>query len=487
MASSKKPDTLTPGRARSTPSLEIRLRKGVHGGSSGEGRSGLLGTPGAAVLLAGVSVALALGVVASSAPAPGPSFAAPKNYATGPEPAVVVIRDLNGDGKADLATANGDAVSVRLNRGDGSFHARREYRTGGTALASGDLNGDGKLDLATAPVRKSHVSVLLNRGDGSFRAPRDYRAGPRPVAIAIGDLNGDRKLDLATANAYSAGTKAYAASVLLNRGDGSFRAPRDYRTGTSPEAIAIGDVNGDRKLDLVTANDSVPNTASVLLNTGRGRFRAKRDYRIGPAPTAVAIGDLNGDGRLDLVTTNLGYAGNTVSVLTNRGKGSFRAKRDYRTGGTNAVAIGDLNGDRKPDIATANGNNANTVSVLANKGDGSFAPKLDYRAAGGYKVAIGDLNGDGRLDLVTANWVDANSVSVLINTPGLCVVQDVRRMALPAATRMLARVNCQVGEVGSDYSEAFKSGLVMWQKPGPGAVRPDGEKVNLLVSRGRKQ
>jgi hypothetical protein len=128
--------------------------------------------------------------------------------------------------------------------------------------------------------------------------------------------------------------------------------------------------------------------------------------------------------------------------------------------------IGDLNGDRKPDIATANGNNANTVSVLANRGDGSFAPKLDYRAAGGYSLAIGDLNGDGRLDLVTANYTDANTVSVLISTPGLCVVQDVRRTTLPVATRMLARVNCQVGEVGSDYSEAFASGLVMWQKPG---------------------
>jgi FG-GAP-like repeat/PASTA domain len=430
-----------------------------------------------AVLLACVGLALMLGVVvASSAPAPAPSFAEPKNYGTGPGPDALAIGELNGDGRPDLVTANGKAISVLLNGGDGSFQARRDYRARGTDLAIGDLNGDGKLDLATT------FTVFLNRGDGSFRAGRAYPRGSGG-AVAIGDLNGDRKLDLA----FSTGS----VQVLLNKGDGSFGAVRSYGKLDGTDSIAIGDLNGDRTLDLAAPNN-YGNTVSVFLNRGKGRFGAKRDYRAGPGPYGIAIGDLNGDGKLDLVTPDLnsGDTGPTTSsVLLNRGDGSFRARRVFQGGGD--IALGDLNGDRRLDLVMGGGA---FVSVLLNRGDGSFQAwlnyrvqaKLDYRAVGGDWVAIGDLNGDGKPDLATAN-TDVGTVSALINTPGLCVVQDVRRMTLPVATRTIERVNCHVGEVGSDYSQVFKRGLVMRQKPTPGAVRPNGAKVDFVVSLGRKQ
>lgn len=459
------------------------------------GRPGAFRPSGSAVLLACVAVALALGVVAFSAPPPGPSFAEPKQYAVGDGPDGLVSGDLNDDGKLDLVTANGRAVSVLLNKGDGTFQARRDYPAGGTHLAIGDLNGDRKLDLATtaALLNNPHVSVLLNRGNGSFRAKRGYRTGRGPNSVAIGDLNGDGKLDLATSNMYQpAKSKAYTASVLLNIGGGRFRAPRDYRTGDNPEAIAIGDINGDRKLDLVTANEG--DTVSVLLNRGGGRFGSKRDYRTGPSPTDVAIGDLNSDGKPDLVTPNLlsiDTGPPRISVLLNKGDGSFRARRDYQTGWIYSVTIGDLNSDRKPDLVI--GSVFGFPSVLLNRGNGSFQVMLRYRvqaklrhdSAGGEWAAIGDLNGDGKVDLATSND-EADTVSVLINTPGLCNVQDVRRMTVAVATRMLSRVNCSASEVGSDYSAAFKRGRVMWQKPAPGVVLPNGGKVDLRVSLGPK-
>ena len=441
-----------------------------------------------AALLACVGVALAVGVVASSAPVPALSFAEPKEYAVADGPEALAIGDLNGDSRPDLVTATGKVTSVLLNRGDGSFRARRDYRPGGVTLAIGDLNGDRKLDIATTSV------LLLNRGNGSFQRKRtDSLTG----ALAIGDLNGDRRLDLATTNTHYSTTKGrrtvYTVSVPLNRGGARFRAPREYRTGDNPEAIEIGDVNGDRRLDLVTANEA--NTVSVLLNRGGGRFRAKRDYRTGPSPTDVAIGDLNADGKADLVTPNLNSIDTgppRISVLLSKGNGRFPARRDYETGWIYSVAIGDLNGDRKPDLVV--GDVGGFPSVLLNRGNGSFQAQLNYRvetklmsnSSGGEWAAIGDLNGDGIVDLATSN-ADNDTVSVLINTPGLCNMQDVRRMTLPAATRMLSRVNCSVGEVSSDYSAVFKRGLVMWQKPAPGAVRPNPSKVDLVVSLGRKQ
>jgi hypothetical protein len=458
--------------------------------------SGAFGATKFVVLLACVGLPLTLGLVASSA-ASAPSFAAPsfaraRSYATGRGPISVAIGDLNGDEKPDLATANFDVgvntVSVLLNKGDGSFQAKRGYGTGRrpSSVAIGDLNGDGKPDLATANQADgvNTVSVLLNRGDGSFQAKMDYGTGRSPLAVAIGDLNGDGKPDLATAN-----SEASTVSVLLNRGDGNFEVRLDYRTGGPAESVAIGDLNGDGKPDIVTAN--LAYTVSVLLNRGDGSFQAKRDYAIEGLLFSVAMGDVNGDGNPDLATAN---EGNTVSVLLNRGDGSFRAKHDYRIAtAPTSVAIGDLNGDGKPDVVT------NTVSALANRGDGSFQAELEYRSGNGsYSIGIGDLNGDGKSDLVSANVIPS-TVSVLINTPGLCTVQHVGRrflreldlviqaQTLPAAKRTIARANCHVGTIRHAYSKTVKKGRVISQKPEPGTVLPNRGKVNLVVSRGRRR
>jgi hypothetical protein len=149
--------------------------------------------------------------------------------------------------------------------------------------------------------------------------------------------------------------------VLINRGDGSFEARRDYPAGLQAFSVAVGDLNGDRKPDLAIghfgeedAGESTGTTVSVILNGGAGNFQIKRDYRTGRNPRSVAIGDLNGDHKPDLATANFGP--DTVSVLINRGDGSFRAKLDYPAarGGAGSVAIGDLNEDRKPDLVIAN-------------------------------------------------------------------------------------------------------------------------------------
>jgi hypothetical protein len=456
-----------------------------------EGWSGGRSARSFAVLLSFTALGLTLGVAALLASS-APSFAPARSYATGRAPRSVAIGDLNGDAKPDLATANdaAGAISVLLNRGDGRFQAKHDYRAGARpeSVAIGDLTGDGKPDLAIANYQASTVSVLANGGDGRFQAKHDYGTGLDPLSVTIGDLNGDGELDLAIANG-----DASTVSVLLNNGDGSFRAKLDYPTGQFPVSVAIGDLNGDGKLDLATANGADgANTVSVLLNRGDGSFRAKSDYRVGSydaIPNSVALGDLNGDGKPDLATANSGdYTNaNTVSVLLGRGDGSFRAKREYVVGrGPYSLAIGDLNGDGNPDLATSHhGEVAGTVFVLLNRGDGTFQDKLDYRVRSApLEVALGDLNGDRKPDLATTNRY-ANTVSVLLNKPGLCTVQNVSGKPLRTAKRTITRANCRVGKIRRAYSKTVKRGRVISQKPKFGAVLPGGGKVNLVVSRGR--
>ena len=128
------------------------------------------------------------------------------------------------------------------------------------------------------------------------------------------------------------------------------------------------------------------------------------------------------------------------------------------------MAISDLNSDGKRDLAIAE-DDPNTVSVLLNRGNGTFKPRVDFATGRGpVAVAVGDLNDDRRTDMVTAN-AKANTVSVLVNTPGLCTVQNVRASFLPAAGRRITSAGCRVGNVTRGYSKAVERGRVIFQSP----------------------
>ena len=143
-------------------------------------------------------------------------------------------------------------------------------------------------------------------------------AGSLPVAIA--DLNGDGRPDVVTADRGS-----NTAGVRLGIGNGTLASRVDVAVGASPYGVAIADLNADGKPDLATANAGA-GTVSVLLGHGDGTFDTRSDFTVGNSPRTVVIADLNADGRPDLTTSNAGS--NTVSVLLGNGDGQLR--RRYR-------------------------------------------------------------------------------------------------------------------------------------------------------------
>jgi hypothetical protein len=341
---------------------------------------------------------------------------------------------------------NGE-VGVLLGNGDGTFQPAVVYGSGGywsTAVAVFDFNSDGRPDLvvtnrctSSTSCQTTTVGVLLGNGDGTFQPAVTYgTAGGTAFAVAVGDVNRDGKSDLLIAN-----DNPPTLAVLLGNGDGTFQPAVTYDTGGSePLSLVVADVNDDGKPDVVVANDcgvtSCNGELGVLLGNGDGTFKTAVTYGTGGYDaTAVAVADVNGDGKPDVVVSNILACGTCnydgiVGVLLGNGDGTFQAAVPYGTGGESAlgVAVADVNMDGKLDLLVVNevdinSNSNGTIGVLLGNGDGTFQPAIAYNTGGASAdaVAVADVNGDGKPDLLVANpstsvTTEGGTVGVLINT-----------------------------------------------------------------------
>lgn len=341
-------------------------------------------------------------------------FGSATDYATPSGPLGVCSGDLNGEGFPDLVSANASAgnLSVRLAIGDGTFGTSNLYAVGSgpRSVTACDLNGDGYLDLAVANSLASTISILMNNGNGTFGSATPTMTLLNPRCVVAADLDADGDLDLAVAN-----PDAKAIRFHFNNG-GSLAVSVQRSVAGHPYSLAVGDLDGDGDYD-VSYPSYTTDEFCILWNDGPGTFDSETRMPVGDGPRTAAISDINRDGLVDIVVGN--YSASTLSVLTNIGLGRYTTTT-ISTGllKPEVVNAADLNGDGFPDLAVYG---STGVSILANKGDGTFTEAVSL-ASGAYLDGVAaDFDGDRDLDLAAVSY-SGQKISVLHNLP--CVDSD---------------------------------------------------------------
>ena len=267
-------------------------------------------------------------------------------------------------------------------------------------LAAGDFNGDGKADLASVLTSNcsdrstclpGNAVIFIGNGDGTFQTPAQYPIGLNSQYVAVGDFNGDGKVDLAVSNTYSS-----TVSILLNTGTGTFQPHVDYATATDPGPIAIGDFKGNGILDLAIFSPGW-HTISVLLGNGDGTFQKQNQVLIPgqDSLSGITTGDFNGDGKLDLAVTDV--TANQVMIFLGNGDGTFQSPISSSAANSGYPTVADFNGDGKPDLIIG-GEFTSLSVILFGNGDGTFQPPL-FAFPGSGPPAVADFNEDGSPDV----------------------------------------------------------------------------------------
>jgi large repetitive protein len=355
------------------------------------------------------------------------TFKAARSYVSGQQPVSIASGNINGGIKPGLVVANycgsdltcssAGNVAVFLPDASGEYHLSASYTVGAgpVSVSLADVNGDKKLDIVAANRLDRTVTVLLGAGDGTFHQPATFPLAAAPVSIAVGDFNKDGKPDLAVLEDCGSATCREPGSVeiLQSAEGGTFKSLTTYSVGYAPSALAVGDINSDKNLDIVVANRcggdascQSTGTGTVLLGNGSGKFTEGKTLTLGRSPSSLALGSLTGAG-LDLVVSR--STDNTVAVLKGNGDGTFKPAVAYAVGNKpGSVVLSDFNGDGKPDVAVTNFTDS-TVSVLYGRGDGTLqtATSLPVGANPVAMTAVGGASG-GRTTLATADGSTAD-------------------------------------------------------------------------------
>jgi hypothetical protein len=321
----------------------------------------------------------------------------------------VEVADFNGDGRQDIAVVGRDqnhVPIVKILSGDGNrgFTEPRTIATVtlaayGERLLAGDYEGDGDVDLV---VFARDTRLLLNDGAGAF--VERGRTAEALTSRALGDVDGDGRLDLVGA--------LYGLEVRSG-----ISGPTTYYSLGSLgwTLVALGDMDGDGDLDAIVGSSQVK-AIGVSLNSGNGSLAPPVLYPVKGIQDGLVLADLDRDGRLDVLASlfpNYEQPMGGLATLRNRGGGELAAAAYYESPdwGARSIATGDMNGDGAPDVAVMNaGERLQRINLFVNAGDGTLRAGPVYGDGAASELAIADLDGDGYGDLVASSYAGAVQV-----------------------------------------------------------------------------
>ncbi len=330
--------------------------------------------------------------------------------------------DLNGDGNIDLVTGDGVLPGLTrafLGEGSGVFVnsstlASETNRTYSAKLA--DINNDGILDLVTGGrtgISPSEISIFIGNNDGTFNEINNITTSSLDE-MQIADINNDGNLDIIYDN-------NNAISYNLGDGKGSFSSTQSF--SVLPQlndtyAFVLGDLNGDGITDL-TVGGTYSGSARIGVYFGSSTGIFSHNQTLSPGGSTIrslAIGDLNSDGKLDILSSS--NATGLVNIYLNDGSGAIalNSSLSAESSSTEEILLADINGDSHLDIITAGISGvAGQVNIFTNNGKANFSKikTIASEGSGTYSVAMADFNKDGVLDLFTGG-AESGSAKVTI-------------------------------------------------------------------------
>lgn len=368
----------------------------------------------------------------------------------------VTYADINGDGFMDIVSVNDGAVfRTVLGNGNGTFKAQIVSTITGMnsdKVAAADLDGDGVLDVVTS--RGDAISISMGTGNGTFKASVSYStgvaAGGDGYALAIADINGDGRPDILS----SATNAPLVFSAFINAGSGSYLAAVTNTFANTASSFVTGDFNSDGRMDFVSDN------GMMYLSNGNGRFSSTAISQIsGIGGSNMISADFNQDGKSDIAFGS----GPSIQMILGTGSGTFGAATTAVSGSAmTPVQFADLNGDGYRDMIGQSVVLPNNFFAAYANGDGTFGPTVSFTLGASVNLSdasLVDVNSDGIADVLNHNNSSNNYEIAVAQTNQTTQIKHISIMtqtdsrdALTYLSAMLNQVSSERGAIGAELS-----------------------------------